>query len=98
MVVPLLVESGDWTQRVDRVLVVDCPVDIQIARVVGTRGLTPAQVAAIVARQATRAQRLAAADDVLFNGATSTDGLAARVERLHQHYCALAATRSSQPL
>lgn len=98
MVVPLLVESGDWAQRVDRVLVVDCPIDVQIARVAGTRGLTPAQVAAIVARQATRAQRLAAADDVLFNGAASTDGLAARVERLHQHYCALAATRSSQPL
>ena len=98
MVVPLLVESGDWTQRVDRVLVVDCPVDVQIARVVRTRGLTPAQVQAIVARQATREQRLVAADDVLFNGAASTDGLVLRVDQLHQHYCALAATRSAQPL
>jgi dephospho-CoA kinase len=98
MVVPLLVESGDWTQRVDRVLVVDCPVDVQIARVVRTRGLTPAQVQAIVARQATREQRLVAADDVLFNGAASTDGLVLRVDQLHQRYCALAAARSAQPL
>ena len=98
MVVPLLVESGEWLQRVDRVLVVDCPVDVQIARVVRTRGLTPAQVQAIVARQATREQRLVAADDVLFNGAASTDGLVLRVDQLHQHYCALAATRSAQPL
>jgi dephospho-CoA kinase len=89
-VVPLLVESGSWSARVRRVLVVDCPLQRQVERVAATRGLTPPQVEAIVAQQASRAQRLAVADDVLVNDA-SPDDLAPRVARLHTYYCALAA-------
>lgn len=93
-VVPLLVESGSWKARVDRVLVVDCAVETQIARVMRRNGFTREQVEAIVARQATREARLAAADDVIVND-TSTAGapgaLAAQVEALHQRYLAYAA-------
>ncbi|HXA46064.1 MAG TPA: dephospho-CoA kinase, partial [Burkholderiaceae bacterium] len=66
-VVPLLVESGSWKQRVARVLVVDCPEELQILRVQKRSGLDEAQVRAIMATQASRATRLAAADDVLQN-------------------------------
>jgi dephospho-CoA kinase len=97
--VPLLVESGNWRARVDRVLVVDCPVPDQVRRVVATRGLPPSQVNAIVAQQAARAQRLAAADDVLVNAGTVAQ-LAPRVARLHSHYCSIAGTvrSASRPL
>ncbi|HOB66403.1 dephospho-CoA kinase [Ottowia sp.] len=71
--VPLLVESGTrWRAKVDRVLVVDCEPATQIERVMARNGLPRAQVEQIVAAQATRAQRLAAADLVLFNGAGVT--------------------------
>ena len=67
--VPLLVESGPrWRARVDRVLVVDCPPEVQIERVMARSGLPRTQVEQILAAQATRAQRLAAADLVVFNG------------------------------
>lgn len=92
--VPLLVEAGDWIARVDRVLVIDCPTLVQVQRVVTTRGLPSSQVRAIVAQQATRAQRLAAADDVLVN-AGAVAQLAPRVGRLHAHYCKLAGAKRS---
>ena len=88
--VPLLVESGSWAERVDRVLVVDCPVAHQIERVVRTRALTRGQVESIVAQQASRAQRLAAAHDVIVN-AGPVARTAPRVARLHALYCRLAA-------
>jgi dephospho-CoA kinase len=91
-VVPLLVESGNWKARVDRVLVVDCPVDVQIERVVRRSAIDAAGVRSIVAQQASREQRLAAADDVLYNGAAPGE-LAARVARLHALYCRLASLR-----
>lgn len=65
--IPLLVESGRWRRAVDRVLVVDCLPATQLARVQARSGLPAAQVEAIMAAQATRAQRLAAADAVVFN-------------------------------
>lgn len=86
--VPLLVESGDWFTRVDRLLLVDCPVSVQLRRVTQTRAMQSAQVASIIARQATRTQRLAAADDVLVN-AGARHQVAPRVARLHAYYCAL---------
>lgn len=89
LVVPLLVESGTWKQRVSRVLVVDCPEQQQIVRVMDRNGLSEAQVRAIMAAQATRAQRLAAADDVLSNTG-DTAALEPQVERLHALYCTLA--------
>ncbi|ALT78268.1 dephospho-CoA kinase [Paucibacter sp. KCTC 42545] len=65
--VPLLVESGRWRQRVDRVLVVDCEEETQISRVMARNGWERAAVQAVLAQQATRAARRACADAVLFN-------------------------------
>lgn len=89
-VVPLLVESGSWKQRVSRVLVIDCPEELQIQRVMQRNGMSETQVRAIMATQVSRSSRLAAADDVLLNdGDTAT--LPAQVDRLHRHYLTLAA-------
>lgn len=89
-VVPLLVEAGDWKRRVDRVLVVDCPESVQIQRVIARNGLPEAQVRAIMGAQATREQRLAAADDVILNDA-GLDELQAQVDLLHRRYREIAA-------
>lgn len=80
--VPLLVESGArWRARVDRVLVVDCDPATQVERVMARNQLPRAQVERILQAQATRAQRLGAADAVLFNGAGVTlAGLRAHVD------------------
>jgi dephospho-CoA kinase len=88
--VPLLVESGTWAERVDRVLVVDCPVAQQIERVVRTRALTRTQVESIIAQQAPRARRLAAAHDLVVNAGPAAQ-IAPRVARLHGLYCRMAA-------
>lgn len=90
LVVPLLVESGAWKTRVNRVLTVDCSVETQIARVMSRNGFTREQVLAIIARQATREARLAAADDVIVNDNVTLDALAQDVEILHRRYLALA--------
>lgn len=85
LVVPLLVESGSWAERVNRVLVVDCPEALQIQRVMSRNSLPEAQVRAIMAAQASREQRLAAADDVILND----DGIALlgpQIERMHTFY------------
>ncbi|MDR0274174.1 MAG: dephospho-CoA kinase [Burkholderiaceae bacterium] len=67
--VPLLVESGArWRSRVHHIVVVDCPPDTQVARVVARGGLSSDEVRRIIAVQATRAERLAAADIVVDNG------------------------------
>ncbi len=86
-VVPLLVESGRWRQRVARVLVVDCPEATQVERVMRRNGMSAAQVQAIMATQATRAARLAAADDVIANDGDPA-ALVPQVERLHAFYLA----------
>jgi dephospho-CoA kinase len=88
-VVPLLVESGDFRRRVDRVLVVDCPEATQIARVRARSGLSGDEALAIVQSQASRAERLAAADDVIDNGGTLED-LRRQVAALHAKYAAMA--------
>jgi len=80
--IPLLVESGRWRQQVDRVLVVDCPPLTQVERVVARSGLAPAQVEAIIAAQAPRALRLAAADVVIYNEGLSLQQLEAQVEQV----------------
>ncbi|PKO87847.1 MAG: dephospho-CoA kinase [Betaproteobacteria bacterium HGW-Betaproteobacteria-12] len=90
LAVPLLVESGSYRQRCQRILVVDCPEELQIARVLARNGLTADQVRAIMAAQASREQRLAAADDVIVNDADFAS-LAERVEELHQKYLRLLA-------
>ena len=91
IVIPLLVETGAYRDVLDRVLVVDCPEDQQIARVMARSGLTRDEVAAILAAQASRAERLAVADDVILNTAPP-DALRSEVARLHQTYLALAAS------
>ncbi len=89
LAVPLLVESGSYRERVQRVLVVDCPEAVQVARVMARNGLGEAEVQAILAAQASRQQRLAVADDVVDNGGDAA-ALVPQVERLHRQYLAAA--------
>jgi dephospho-CoA kinase len=84
--VPLLVESTRWRDKVDRVLVVDCREATQVARVVSRSGWTADAVAAVVAQQATRAQRRAAADAVIFNDELSLEQLADAVDCVWQDW------------
>lgn len=65
--IPLLVESGRWRGQLDRVLVIDCSAQTQMARVQARSNLKTEAIQAIIAAQATRVQRLAAADLVIFN-------------------------------
>ena len=85
--VPLLVESGGWVERVNRVLVIDCLESLQIARVMARNGLSEEQVKAIMATQATRAMRLAAADDVIDNNGDLA-ALEPQIAQLHDLYLA----------
>ena len=89
IVIPLLVETSGYQNILNRVLVVDCPENVQIARVVARSGLTQNEVKAILAAQAGRAERLAAADDIIVNTA-SLEALRAEVATLHHRYLALA--------
>jgi dephospho-CoA kinase len=88
-VVPLLIESGDWKQRISRLLIVDCPEPLQISRVMSRNGLSDQQVSAIMRSQASREVRLAAADDVIVNDG-DTAALTPQVDRLHAFYMLLA--------
>ncbi|MFM0630586.1 dephospho-CoA kinase [Paraburkholderia xenovorans] len=90
VVVPLLVESGKWKTRVNRVLTVDCSVETQISRVMSRNNFSREQVLAIIARQATREARLAAADHVIDNDNAPLDALKAQVDAQHRVYLALA--------
>jgi dephospho-CoA kinase len=69
---PLLVESQTWRDRVDTVWVVDCEPETQIQRVMHRNGWQRAQVEAVLAAQATRADRMAAANAVVVNSAHTT--------------------------
>jgi dephospho-CoA kinase len=88
MAIPLLVEGGSY-DRVDRILVVDVDEALQLQRVMARDGSTLEQARAILASQASRSARLAAADDVLLNAGTVTD-LRQGVDRLHERYLRLA--------
>ena len=82
--IPLLVESSRWRQQVDRVLVVDCSEATQIDRVTTRNKLTREAVEKIMAGQAKREQRLAAADICIFNDGLSLevlDGLTRQLAR-----------------
>jgi dephospho-CoA kinase len=95
-VVPLLIESGTWRERVTRVLAIDCPEEVQVARVMARNGLPESQVRAIMAAQVTRAERQAAADDIILND-DGLDALLPQVERLHAFYIDEAARLTEQP-
>jgi dephospho-CoA kinase len=86
--VPLLVESGRWRAKVDRVLVVDCSEATQIERVMRRSGWTRDAVERVIAAQASRSQRRGAADAVILNDGIGTDELAAQVDTLWKRWCA----------
>jgi dephospho-CoA kinase len=79
--IPLLVESGRWRAQLDRVLVIDCEPETQVTRVTARSGLAPDEVRAIIAAQAPRALRLAAADIVICNEGLSLEALRNEVEQ-----------------
>lgn len=91
-VVPLLVETGQQNDF-DRVLVVDVTDAEQIERVMARDRLDQAGAERILASQASREQRLRAADDVIDNNG-APEALAARVEQAHRRYLELAAQRA----
>ena len=88
-VVPLLVESADYRQRVGRVLVVDCPEESQVARVRQRSGLPDGEIRRIMASQVQREKRLAAADDIIDNSGTIA-AMQQQVRQLHEKYLQLA--------
>lgn len=94
-VVPLLVETGNWRSHVDRVLLIDCSEATQIARVCARTGIDEKLAQKIISSQATRPQRLAAADDVLVNEAP-LDEIGHKVEHLHRAYLRSAAIKRSR--
>lgn len=73
--VPLLVESPHWRRQLDRVWVVDCSEATQISRVQMRNGWELTTVTSVIASQASRQQRLAAADSVVFNEGLSMEAL-----------------------
>jgi dephospho-CoA kinase len=90
VVVPLLIESG-FTDLVDRVLVVDTLENVQIQRTATRSGLSEPEIRKIMSAQASRAQRLQLANDVIENNGDRKQ-LEAEVERMHQWYLSLATT------
>lgn len=85
--VPLLVESGRWRGRVDRVLVVDCSEATQTERVMRRSGWERTVVERVIAQQASRAARRAAADAVIHNDGLSLPQLETEVRTLWAHWC-----------
>lgn len=77
--IPLLVESGHWAQKLDAIAVVDCRVKTQIDRVMARNALAPEAIQNIIASQASRSARRAAADIVLYNDGLSLEALNCKV-------------------
>ena len=84
--IPLLVESGHWPARLDAVLVVDCDSETQISRVMVRNSLERPAIERILAAQASRAQRLAHADMVLYNDSLSLAALQQKVYALAKRF------------
>lgn len=80
--VPLLVESGRWRARVQRVLVIDCHIDTQVQRVSQRPGWTAEAARGVIAQQASREARRAAADAVIYNDGIDLPTLEHRVHAL----------------
>ena len=93
-VVPLLIESGGSRDRVQRILVVDAPESLQVERVRTRSGLSDKEIRAIIAQQAARQARLAAADDVIENSGT-LDALRKQVGALDARYRKMAVSAKS---
>jgi dephospho-CoA kinase len=90
IVVPLLFESGRYTDWLQRVITVDCPEEAQIARTTQRSRLDEAAVRAIMAQQLDREARLTLADEVILNSG-SLDDLKTQVVGIHRRLSALAA-------
>ena len=90
LVVPLLLERGGLMSSVERVLVVDCPEELQVRRVVARSGLLPSEVRAIMATQLSRSERISRADDIIDNSGTQA-AIKPQVEALDRRYRGLAA-------
>jgi dephospho-CoA kinase len=95
VVVPLLFEKRGYRDRVDRILVIDCPDAIQVSRVAGRSALASEEIARIMAAQWPRWRRLQCADDVAWNGGEPA-ALQHQCERLHLEYAERARARGSQ--
>jgi dephospho-CoA kinase len=93
VVVPLLLEHEGLRSFVDRILVVDCPEEEQVRRVVARSGLKPDEVRAIMAAQLDRRRRLAGADDILDNSGAPA-AIAPQVQTLDRRYRELATAAS----
>lgn len=93
LVVPLLIESGD-DYGIQRILLIDCPEDIQRRRVRERDRMSDAEINAILAAQASRAQRQAVADDIVVND-KQLQALEDRIASLHRRYLQLAARNHS---
>jgi dephospho-CoA kinase len=89
--IPLLFETR-MAHFVDRILVVDCPVEIQIERVKCRDGLVEARIRSIMDTQVSRELRIAHADDIIDNSETAGSKLAERVKKLHNLYLAISAS------
>jgi dephospho-CoA kinase len=87
--IPLLAESAHWRQRVDRVLVIDCTTETQIARVRARSGWPAEAVERVIAQQATREQRLAIADAVIVNEGLTLESLRQEVHAVWRRWVAV---------
>lgn len=96
LIIPLFFETGTWRELVDRVLVVDCAEDQQIARTMERSGVAFEMVRAIMACQISRPDRLKQADDVLSNDGSPED-LKKQVRALHRRYRTLALQKDANP-
>ncbi len=95
--VPLLVESARWRERVDKVLIVDCSEETQVARVMARSGWTEAAVRAVLASQATRQARRAIADAVILNDGVSLAELEQQVRLVWQRWHPVKQSRLGGP-
>jgi dephospho-CoA kinase len=89
VVVPLLLETNAYDDVVNRVLVVDCPENLQIQRVLARSSLNETEIRAIIAKQCSREQRIAYANDIISNISDHED-LVNQVAELHKKYLTLA--------
>ena len=80
--IPLLVESSNWRRKLDAIAVVDCRVETQISRVMARNALAPTAIESIIAAQASRSARRAAADMVFYNDGLSLHALQAQVQQV----------------
>ena len=84
--IPLLVESGHWRSKLDKILVVDCSEATQVARATQRSGLSAEEVKKIIASQTSRAERLRMADVVIDNENISLEYLASEVEKIASQF------------